>query len=56
MGIVGNNEAVETARGISGLEVDERGNVLSVKGDGKEVLGRLLLKFHDRFGSWAVLN
>lgn len=56
MGVVGKEQAIETAKGIVGLEVDERGNALAVKGDGKEILGRLLLKYHERFGSWAVLN
>ena len=56
MGVVGKEQAIETAKGVAGLEVDERGNALAVKGDGKEILGRLLLKYHERFGSWAVLN
>lgn len=56
MGVLGRDEAIAAAREVAGLELDERGNVVSVKGDGKEVLGRLLLKYHESFGTWAVLN
>lgn len=52
--ILGEERAITTAREITGLKVDDRGNVLGVKGDGKEVLGRLLARYHERFGDWVA--
>ncbi len=52
--ILGEERAITTARDITGLKVDDRGNVLGVKGDGKEVLGQLLAQYHERFGDWAA--
>ncbi|MBI3605290.1 MAG: MBL fold metallo-hydrolase [Nitrospirae bacterium] len=55
-GVLGLEQTFSVAREISGLEIDHEGNLLSLKGDGKEILGRLLNRYHERYGHWAVLN
>lgn len=55
-GVLGLERALVVAKGLPGLEVDELGKCLAVKGDGKEVLGRLLAAYQARYGAWAVLN
>ncbi|MBI1824192.1 MAG: hypothetical protein HYR80_08805 [Nitrospirae bacterium] len=55
-GVLGMEKAIATAKEVKGLEVDDLGNLLSVRGDGKEVLGLLLSRYSEQFGTWAVLN
>lgn len=54
--VLGLEKTVATAKEVPGLEVDDRGNILSVQGDGKDILGRLLDRFDARWGIWTVLN
>jgi glyoxylase-like metal-dependent hydrolase (beta-lactamase superfamily II) len=57
MGVLGEENTLSVARGVPGLEVDDRGNVLGIREeDGDEILDQLLRGFEQRFGIWAVLN
>lgn len=50
-GILGEQKAVEKAKEVDGLEIDEEGHVLDIEGEGQQVLKRLVDRYEEVGGS-----
>lgn len=53
--VVGKEAAVEEAREVNGLNVDEDGGVVSFRDGGKEILAALVERYVDLYGSVAAI-
>lgn len=47
---LGNQKAVDIAKDVSGITLDDEGDVMSLTGDGKQILGELVRKYKDNGG------
>jgi len=56
-GILGKDAAIQVAQEIEGIFLDSHGNLLGIyEKDGRDILNRLLERYEERFGLWAVLS
>ncbi len=54
MEIIGKQIAVKIAKETEGVAIDDDGNVDKIKGEGKEVIAKLVSEYEEKIGKVAV--